>query len=199
MKNKLIIIHGANVLSSKNKDIQKIILFIYRYIFNFIPEYDSKSSWINVFPKSKYEIIELKWSGKIIPYDVFKTSNKLSELLKSNSNENYFFLTESIGTEIALSAIEKSHAKNIKRIISICPVNKPRDIRNFSIISIKSKNDLFAKFSNKFLWPFQLFKTMTGNVENIYLENMRHDQFIPIHKINKNQTLFELIDNKIKT
>ncbi len=197
MKNKLIIIHGANALSSKNQSLQKLISIIYKYFFNFIPEYNTKNPWIDVFPKLKYEIIELKWSGKIIPYDVSKTSKKLSELLDSNPDKNYIFLTESIGTEIALSAIEKSKAKNIKKIISICPISKPRNIKDFSIVSLKSKNDIFARFSNKVLWPLHFFRSTKGNIEEISLENIRHDQFVPNHKIKKNQTLLELVENKM--
>ncbi len=197
MKNKLIIIHGANALSSKNEYIQRLISIIYKYIFNFIPEYNPKNPWINVFPKSKYEIIELKWSGKIIPYDVSKTSKKLIKILNSNPSRNYIFFTESIGTEIALSAIEKSDAKNIKGIISICPVNKPRNIKTFSLISLKSKNDIFARFSNRVIWPLHFFNSMNGHIEEICLENVRHDQFVPNHKIEKNQTLLQLVESKL--
>ena len=197
MKDKLIIIHGANALSSNNKHLQKLISFMYKYICNFIPEYNLKNPWVNVFSKSKYDIIELKWSGRIIPYDVSKTSKKLSELINLNPNENYFFLTESIGAEIAFSAIEKSNAKNIKKVISICPVNKPRNIKHFSAILLKSNSDIFAKFSNKVLWPLHFFKSMTGNIKDICLERIRHDQFVPSYKINKNQTLLELIENKM--
>ncbi|MEA3329441.1 MAG: hypothetical protein U9Q06_01735 [Nanoarchaeota archaeon] len=197
MKSKLIIIPGAKALSSKNKYIQRTISFVYKYFFNFIPKYNIRNPWIDVFPKSKYEVIELKWSGKIIPYDVLKTSRKLQELLDSNLNTKYIFLTESIGTEIALLAIEKSKAKNVKKIIAICPVNKPRNIKDFSIISLKSKNDIFARFSKKLLWPLHFFKFTNGNVEELSLKNIRHDQFVPNHKIEKNQTLLELVENKI--
>ena len=82
MKNKLIIVHGATALSSKNKIIQKIISNIYKYIFNYIPEYNKINPWINKFSKSEFEIIEFKWDGKIIPYDIPKASQKLSEILK---------------------------------------------------------------------------------------------------------------------
>jgi len=197
MKDKLIIIHGANALSSKNKFLQKLISIIYKYIFNFIPEYNIKNPWIDVFYKSRYKIIELKWSGKIIPYDVSKTAKKLREILDLNPDDNYYFLTESIGTEIALSAIEKSNVKNIKNIIAICPVNKPRNIKDFSIISLKSKSDIFARFSNKVLWPLNFFNSMNGNIEEICLENIRHDQFVPNHKIEKNQTLLQLVESKM--
>lgn len=197
MENRLILVHGATALSSRNKYIQKLISFIYKYLFNFIPKYNTKGLWLKKFVKSGYNIVELKWSGKIIPYDVPKASRELLHIIDSNSTQNYSFLTESIGTEIVLSAIEASNTKNIKQIISICPVSRPRDIEGFSMISLKSKNDVFAKFSNKLLWPLHFLKSTTGNVENIVLKNIRHDQFAPDFKINKNQTLYELIESKM--
>lgn len=197
MKDKLVIIRGANALSSKNQHLHKVISLIYEHFFNYIPAYNPKDPWADAFSESKYEIIELRWSGKILPYEVSKASKNLLLFLNLNSDESYFFLTESIGTEIALSAIESSEARNIKKVISICPVNKPRNIKGFSFISLDSKSDTFAKFSNKLLWPFHAFKSMTGNIENLDLGNIRHDQFVPNYKINKKQTLLELIENKM--
>lgn len=89
MKDTLIIINGAAALSSKNKFIQKIISVIYKYLFNFIPPYTTKDPCVDAFAISKYEIIELKWSGKIIPYDIPKASKKLIDTLKSNPFKIY--------------------------------------------------------------------------------------------------------------
>jgi hypothetical protein len=199
MKNKLIIIHGAKPLSSNNKYIQKLISFIYKFFFNYIPKINIENPWTCAFPKSKFDIIELKWSGRIIPYDMPKTSKKLTKILNSHPLDNYFFLTESIGTQIALLGIEKSKAKNIKKIISICPVNKPKEIKDFSMIFIKSKSDTFARFSNKFLWPFSFFKTMRGNFEEIIIQDIRHDQFVPNYQIGKKQTLLEFVEKRMES
>ena len=177
--------------------LQKFISVIYKHVFNFIPAYDTQNPWIDAFIRLEYEIIELKWNGRIIPYGVSRASEELVNILNSNPDDNYTFLTESIGAEIALITIEKSRFKNVKNIISICPVNKPRIIEDFSMISLKSKSDIFARFSNKFLWPLHFFKSMQGNIENIELENIRHDQFVPNYKIDSNQTLLELIKNKM--
>lgn len=200
MKTKLIIILGANSLHSDNKYIQKIIATIYKNIFNFVPikNYNLHNPWLTKFNKNKFEIIDVKWSGKPFPNQIRKTRKKVQEILENNINSNIIFLTESIGTEIAISAIEKSQNKNVKKIIAICPVNKPRKIQNYSIISIKSNHDTFAKFSNKILWPFQILRNMSGNIETIILKNIRHDQFIPEQKINNNKTLLNLIKEKIK-
>ena len=61
---------------------------------------------------------------------------------------------------------------------------------------LNSKSDTFANFANKFLWPSKMFKKLNGDIENIKLENIRHDQFLPNFKINNKETLLNLIKNK---
>lgn len=199
MKTKLIIIPGAKALRSEIKIIQKSILFIYRHFFNFMPKYEVKEQlWKEQFQKNdNLEPIWLNWSGKIIPYGIIEAAKQVVKILNNNSDYNFIFFTDSIGTEIALSAIERCNTQNVKGLVAICPVNKPRKINNFPAIFLNSKSDIFAKFSNKILWPLKIFNSTKGNIKILNFDNIRHDQFLPNFKINKNQTLFELIEDKI--
>ncbi|MBU1046303.1 hypothetical protein KKH36_00810 [Patescibacteria group bacterium] len=132
MKTKLIFIHGADPIKSKNKIIQKMIYFIYENLFNFVPKYGfKKESWSKAFEKDGFDVININWNGKIIPYGVSDAINKTIEVLWRDLDCNYVFFTESIGTEIAFSAIEKCNYKNTKGFFAICPVNKPREINDF--------------------------------------------------------------------
>ncbi|MCK5021881.1 MAG: hypothetical protein KAR54_01360 [Candidatus Pacebacteria bacterium] len=133
----------------------------------------------------------------MIPYSISNASDEVIKIFDKNPNDEYLFFTESIGTEIALLAIENGNIQKIKGIIAICPVNKPRKISDFPIFCFCSGSDFFARFSNKMLWPLQMFNSTKGRIEVLNLDNIRHDQFVPNYRLNGNQTLFQLIKEKI--
>ena len=195
MKNQsisIIFIRGAQPLYSKNKLLQKVILFLYKNPFNFIPQYTNKNSWTKELRQKGFDTVNINWDGSFFSFHKPEIYSQATEILKNNPNKKYIFLTESIGAEIAFLGIKNQNFKNLKGIIALCPVNKPREIKGFKMISIKSKFDKFERFSNKILWPFHSFKQNRGNFELIELENTRHDQFTP-----ENKTVFNLVLKKI--
>ena len=195
---KLIIIHGADTLSSDNKYIQKVISFIYRKFFNFIPENGENFPWVKT-NWEEFDVKSISWSGRIIPYDVKKAAEEVKNILNKNVNDEYYFLTKSMGTEIALLAIENSEIKNIKGMVSFSPVNKPRKINNFPVIFIKSNEDIFSIFAHKILWPLYSFLETEGRIENIILKNVRHDQFVPDFIMKDDITMKEFAKKKLNS
>ena len=200
MKDLLIIVHGASALKYENKLLQSSVSFIYKYIFNYTPRYSTRNLWLESFSKSDFDVLNLDWSGKVVPYDVPKASKSVRKIIEQNKNRDIYFLTESIGTEIVLRALDKldSESLSIKKVVSICPVNRPREIRKFKMISLNSESDIFARFSKIVLWPFHFFKNMRGNVEVITFDGIRHDQFTPDFFVGvESLNMYDIIKNKL--
>ncbi len=195
-RKKIIIIHWARPLYSKNKYLQKIITIIYKYVFNFSPQYYRKNQRKKTFPENQYEIIEILRSGKVNSCDLKKASKILQEILKKDIHHKYTILTESLWAEIAFLGIEKTKNLNIKNIFCLCPVNKPRSINDIRIFMLKWNKDIFEKIANKILRPLHIFKEMQWNIKEIIIENAKHEDFLP-HYIHKNKTLFQWIEEKI--
>lgn len=196
MKNKIIVIHGARALSSKNPAMQKMIDFIYERFFNFRPEYLKENPWVKELQK-KHEVLEVKWNGRVTFGNFEKVARRATKMMDDEMGTGFDFLTESVGTEIGMRAALRSQNKNVGMMVGICPVMKSRKIEGFDLVVLKSDDDIFARFSQKFLWPVGGWKKMKGRVKEVVLKGVRHDQFVPGHEVfweGKKQTLMKVVE-----
>lgn len=139
------------------------------------------------------EVIDFTWSGKIVPYDIPQAVRQLTPLLQAHVGREVYFLTESIGTEIALRSIEQCPGVTIQQLIALCPVNRPRTLRAFSAVYLRSADDLFARFAHVVLWPLDCWRTTDVRVRYCDL-NLRHDQFKPSQHVTIDGTTQTLLD-----
>ena len=66
---KIIIIHGANYLESKNKFFQFLIRKFYAF-FNVKPSHATKRKWLGKLNMKSEEVYYLPWSGNIFSKDL---------------------------------------------------------------------------------------------------------------------------------
>lgn len=172
----VIIIHGARALSSHRPWLQRIIFGLYRHVFNFQPQYSTHSAWAEPLQAAGYRVVEMQWSGRVLPWDIPAAARQLAELLQQQPGPTVL-LTESIGTEIALRALEATPKTYAQIIVALCPVHRQRQRLSAPLVSFVSSVDTFAQVANRLLWPW----TSRGSRQcgtQITLP-LRHDQFVP--------------------
>lgn len=184
MQKILFIIPGAAPLSSSWHPLQQAILFSYKYFFSFHPQYTTKNGWAKSFVGTSFEIFPLQWSRKVWSHDLKKTVDALTKNLQKHTEREIYFLAESIGTEIALRAIEQLPDLSYKILVALCPVSRPRKFLNIQAFFLRSQQDRFARVANTLFWPQSLWKKNDGRLKIIHLP-LRHDQFEPEQEIKK--------------
>lgn len=193
MRKVLYIVHGAHTLSSRRRWLQRIIFLTYKYLFNFQPHYPERHAWAPALAGSGVEVVDFTWSGKIVPYDIPQAVRQLTPLLQAHTGREVYFLTESIGTEIALRSIGQCPGVTIRQLIALCPVSRPRTMHAFPAVYLRSADDLFARFAHVVLWPLQCLHSTKGRVR-YYNLSLRHDQFKPSQRVTIDGTTQTLLD-----
>ena len=170
MKETIIIIRGANYLSSNIKFFRSLILLFYK-TFNVIPYYGWKrEEWIKFLNKNNRRLIYFNWSGNFWKFAVSRASSDLLELIKNKKCVK--IIACSLGAQIAINVARKDD--NVVKIVSIGGVYKPHNLKIPSI-DIRSKTDYFCNFFNNLFLFFSI--TKKTKKKEIWLNNIRHNDF----------------------